>query len=273
MRIYHVSDLHFGDSANSNKDTNRLLDLVEKDFQVGGQKLVVVTGDVTANGDEKEYQQAVFGLERFKGHLMVVPGNHDFNWGGNKYDPERARRFDSYFLKKLGISHGYYDRAPEVRTFEDGEEKVLVVGLNSNAMDKDLGGWDAAATGWVTSGQRAKLSGILNDPNYASCWKVVCLHHQAKKGGDPIDLLHDGKELLDVVRGRVQVLAFGHTCGGPIPNYPPDPGDLAYTPAAADGTPHLLNANLSVPWRQYFRVTFPGAYADGKQPFVELKRG
>ncbi|MBK8254244.1 MAG: metallophosphoesterase [Polyangiaceae bacterium] len=273
MRIYHVSDLHFGDSVNSNKDANRLLDLVEKDFDAGGQKLLVVTGDVTANGEEKEYHQAVLGLERFRGHLLVVPGNHDYNWGGNKYEPERARRFDNSLLKELGIAHAYFYREPEVRTFEDGEEKVLVVGLNSNAMDTDLGGWDAAATGWVTSGQRTKLSEILNDGKYSDHWKVVCLHHQVKKGGDPIDLLHDADKVLDVVRRRVQVLAFGHTCGGPIPNYPPDPGDLAYTPASPDGRPHLLNANLSVLWRQYFRVTFPGAYAEGKQPFVELKRG
>lgn len=267
MKICHVSDLHFGRDPSGNRDANILLGHVATDFDSASDYLMV-TGDVTANGDEAEYHQAARALSRFQGRLLLAPGNHDYcNWG-NDYGEERARRFETHLLGPLGIKHSFLTREPLIQVVGDATVRVLTVGLNSNRMNPGIGGF---ARGVLTAPQLQRLEEALSAKEHAGYWRVVYLHHQAKVGGDPVDWLEDAEELLRIARNRVHVLAFGHTCGGPIPNYRPDAGDDALTGPKA-GRPYLLNANQSVVRRQYFVLYFDAPPALGEYPTVVLKQ-
>lgn len=267
MKIFHVSDLHFGADPSSNRDANTLLGHVWTGFDPAVDHLMI-TGDITANGNEGEYFQAARALSRFQGHLLLVPGNHDYcNWG-NDFGEERARRFESHLLAPLGIQHSFLQKDPFVNVLTDGGVRVLTVGLSSNRTNPGVSGF---ARGVLTGPQLEKLQMALGAREHADCWRVVYLHHQPKIGGDPVDLLEDAERLLKIAHNRVQVLAFGHTCGGPIPNYRPDAGDDALTGPKA-GAPYLLNANQSVLRRQYFVMFFDSPARPGEYPTIVLRQ-
>lgn len=131
MKIFHVSDLHFGANPSSNRDAITLLGHVWTGFDSAVDHLMI-TGDITANGDEGEYFQAARALSRFQGRLLLVPGNHDYcNWG-NDFGEERARRFESHLLAPLAIQHSFLQKDPFVNVLTDGGVRVLTVGLSSN---------------------------------------------------------------------------------------------------------------------------------------------
>jgi 3',5'-cyclic AMP phosphodiesterase CpdA len=73
--LAHLSDLHLGRSAETDRAAMRVRELLE----AGGLDHVIVSGDVTHRGrrDELQRWEAIFGDLQRAGRVSVVPGNHD----------------------------------------------------------------------------------------------------------------------------------------------------------------------------------------------------
>jgi len=77
VRIFHVSDLHFGRPA-----VPELVDVIEALIQTNRYDVVAVSGDLTQRSRAGEFQRARVFLrdaERVS-RVIVVPGNHDVAW-------------------------------------------------------------------------------------------------------------------------------------------------------------------------------------------------
>jgi 3',5'-cyclic AMP phosphodiesterase CpdA len=71
VRLVHLSDIHFGDEDGPAAEAAVAF---TRDF---APDLVVVTGDLTANGLPREFVAARTWLDRLPAPLVVTPGNHD----------------------------------------------------------------------------------------------------------------------------------------------------------------------------------------------------
>src|SRR5215472_13398964 len=91
--IHHLSDLHFQQTSQSDQAA-----LVKYAQYLLGQprekrpSIVVITGDLTANGNRNELETVASNLKiafpewsgNLKQHIYVVPGPHDVCWTGAK---------------------------------------------------------------------------------------------------------------------------------------------------------------------------------------------
>jgi hypothetical protein len=212
IEILHVSDLHFGKSASQSRKAKALLDAISRQYPVTGRdnRYLLVTGDITDSGEEEEYKLAGKALSPFAGRVFVTPGNHD--WGslcGTDYSEEKAQYFDHPFAEKLEFKHPFIDKRVFVKTLQDQSDHstLMIIGLNSCTK---VGVIDAAQ-GEIGLYQRDELRGILAqcDPQVP---KLLFLHHIPNKEADWPSLmtLRDWRELMEVVMGKIDVLAFGH---------------------------------------------------------------
>jgi hypothetical protein len=89
---------------------------------------------------------------------------------------------------------------------------VLITGLDSTT--RTLNPFDFSS-GEIGTEQLAQLDKILGDPLYSDCRKIVCLHHRPYGKDFLVSTmeLKDKDKLVKVIKGRVDVLAFGHQGG------------------------------------------------------------
>jgi len=211
IEIFHVSDLHFGRTKEYKERAILLLNRIKEEFEIenDGNKYLLVTGDIADDGLKKQYDKATKALIDFKGNVFVAPGNHDYATLGFLYRKKFAKNFDNHLVKTLGINHRYFAKKPYTKLINDGTgNKVLLIGLNSCA--KTPLPFDLAA-GKIGKKQRNLLNDTLNNPTYRDIPKIVYLHHIPHRLAHGIGMsLKDFKKLMDIVRKRVDVLAFGH---------------------------------------------------------------
>lgn len=268
LRICHVSDLHFHGNSTKNDDAVRLLRNVRAffDSKPNDKNYLLVTGDVSDDAEEDQFEQAARALESFKGQLLVVPGNHDAAWQGNVYSRYRERRFEDHFLKELGIEHSFLDKDAAVDELTDGHgTQVLAIGLNSNRQTTSSGDF---ATGEVGQKQLDALDRCLQNPQYEGYWRLVYLHHRTVKVKPlhPGMFLKDDKELMAKVHGRADVLAFGHQ-GGLKTDVEHEDHDEDME-LDQDERPYRLNANSSVKRCKGIMIEFNGRPSDGPNGLV-----
>jgi hypothetical protein len=204
ITILHVSDLHFGQSADQNRKAKALLDAIRP---LPPNCYLLVTGDFTQSGTPGEYGRAGEALSPFAGRVLVTPGNHDYgtSWFGTGYSPEKAKYFDDPFAKDLGFKHHFFDKKVFVMTLEDRSDNstLMMIGLNSCAKA------GFSAEGEVGRPQRDELRCILDGSN-PHVPKLLFLHHVPTANLGAGMTLRDREELMAVVDGKVDVLAFGH---------------------------------------------------------------
>jgi 3',5'-cyclic AMP phosphodiesterase CpdA len=77
MRIFHVSDLHFGRPA-----VPEQIDAIEEMIQRKSYDVVAISGDVSQRARAGEFQRArAFIRDAQKvSQTICVPGNHDVRW-------------------------------------------------------------------------------------------------------------------------------------------------------------------------------------------------
>ena len=204
IEIFHVSDLHFGDPLKTEL-AKSLLNAVKPLVQTNNNYLLV-TGDVTDHGQISEYDLAGGSLNPFAGRIFITPGNHDYG-GGTHYIPERARYFDP-FAKTLKFEHEFFYKRVYRCKFETSGGALVILGLNSCIQE----GHKHWGRGEIGESQRAELKEILDKKYDASIPKILFLHHIPNRDAIPAPAmtLIDWELLMDVVGGRVDVLAFGH---------------------------------------------------------------
>ena len=207
IEFFHVSDLHF----NKKKGVKEFLARIKDKFglEPNGNKYFLVTGDITDDGKVRQYTKASEAFAPVAGVVRACPGNHDYGNMGFIYHEKRAKYFDDVFLKGLKVSHKYFSKRPFHELLDDkAGTKALIIGLNSCAQTEDP---LDIATGEIGDKQRLELENILNKPEYAGIPKIVFLHHIPHRRAKGIGMsLKDYKKLMAIVKGKVEVLAFGH---------------------------------------------------------------
>lgn len=204
IQFLHLSDLHFHRRHKDNVAIDQLLDGVASAYP--GHH-VILTGDVTDDGDEAQYVNALAALERFRGRLWLVPGNHDYGPLGNFYSDECASRFDRFLSMPFaqGITFGE-GSVPSVNVVATESERVVLIGLDSNLRTADPFDW---ACGQIGEQQRAMLTDILSWSEYGDSVKIVYLHHHPFVHSTTLKLL-DGDAFIRTVFGKADIVAFGH---------------------------------------------------------------
>ena len=196
MNIHHVSDLHLRRDMAHNRVVEAKLDLVRA--RMVNDDVLVVTGDITDDGREEQYANALSLLAPFSGRIVVVPGNHDLSWLGNFYDKDCHKRFtklrhalcadEPYMFRKDGIAIG------EIIVLDSCRRTGSIVDFAQG----EIGRWN-----------RWKLKRKLDAMRAAGAISVVALHHNPFYQ-DWFCRLLDAKKFLEVVLGRADVVLCGH---------------------------------------------------------------
>lgn len=205
MRFIHISDLHYHRDQNDNQKANKALEVIKNRYP---DHLLIVTGDITDDGHELQYENALAALEPFAGRIFIAPGNHDFGAAGNFYSRERAVRFDEMLSKPLkqgGTFTG--DATPVVNIVGDAGNRVMLIGLDTN-LETDHP-FDFAC-GEVGEVQMGYLENILNDPGSKETIKILFFHHHPFIRHDPFMEMRDARKLMRTIYHKVDVVLFGH---------------------------------------------------------------
>ena len=189
---------------------------------------VIVTGDLTALGDEQELRVARTLLEPFiaAGLLVVIPGNHD------RYTDARSGAFEVVFrdllksdLPELADERGY----PFVKLI--GERHALV-GLDSTRVQ----GWSHYVVGRLGLEQLRRLARVLEHSTMVGRTVLLLVHHGPAGPSGAFDWnesgLIDAGALLRTIRYRPVVLLHGHS-------------HHRYWHRARYGRPHLIAGGSS----------------------------
>jgi 3',5'-cyclic AMP phosphodiesterase CpdA len=201
MKIIHLSDLHFHQNPADNKQVMDTLAYVKAHYT---EHIIVVTGDITDDGHEVQYENAYNALKPFLGRIFIVPGNHDFGAAGSFYSEERARRFDAMLSTPLQQGATFSGaNVPVVNVVND----VMFIGVDTNL--ETVSPFDFAC-GEVGEIQLKALKELLNSPAISEMKRVLFFHHHPFMHSDPFMEMKDAPALARVVFGRVNLMMFGH---------------------------------------------------------------
>ena len=189
LRIAQVSDIHCGTPT---FDANLMASTVQRVNRMRPD-LVVVVGDLTAEGYEWEFEEAADWLGRFSAPTLVVPGNHD------------SRNIGYLHFERL-----FGDRFPRYRqAFGDersqrlGATGVTVVGVDSSQPDLNAGHVGRERYDWIRE--------QYQDPDDI---KVFVLHHHlvsVPATGRERNTIVDAGDLLEVLTDlRLDIVLSGH---------------------------------------------------------------
>lgn len=205
MKFIHLSDLHIHRGDDDNRATGSTLDFVAQKYP---DHRVVITGDITDDGAEQQFENAYAMLKPFTDKIFICPGNHDFGAAGNFYSYERAVRFDEFLAKQLkqgGTFKG--DSTPVVNILREGSTQVMLIALDSNLETEHP--FDFAC-GEIGESQLRTLDAILVRTPNAGMVKVLFFHHHPFIVNDPFMELKDAGALARTVYGRIDLMLFGH---------------------------------------------------------------
>jgi outer membrane protein assembly factor BamB/predicted MPP superfamily phosphohydrolase len=174
IRFAHLTDTHVGGSTGAED----LIRTVEDINQQADLDFVVLSGDVTEFGSEKELLEAKSILNKLNKPCYVTPGNHDSKWSesGNN-DFVRIFGAESFSFEKNGI---------------------LFIGTASGPNMR-------MAPGLVPRGQMVFLESILKNMK-DTLQPVIFINHY------PLDeSLSNGYEVIDLLKTRnIQASLLGH---------------------------------------------------------------
>jgi hypothetical protein len=288
MIILHVSDLHIGKSRHRTKQAEKLLDKIDKAYQVSDKanhSYLLVTGDIVDIGTKQNFEDAVDILGPFKDKLLLVPGNHDCSGEPSKvmkivsklfflklifrllrvipvipgvfYNENSAKGFDDMLHSGFGIPHAFFSQPnPFCWSLSDGANtEVEVFGVNSCGK-LEIG----SSLGLVGHQQLTSLDTDLNkNPEIP---KIVCFHHRPGEVDIPFFMkLQDGEDLIDIAKNRgVGVIAFGHE--GPMElvekkqraKFAKRGMDMNIIQTSAGKEMYLIDADKSVPLQTWWKI-------------------
>jgi Icc protein len=187
--IAQLSDLHIGANENGVDPVPHLEAVVDAVRALPNQvDAVLVSGDLTHDGDEPELQLAREVLERVEAPLYVLPGNHD----------------DRALLREVFDLPGE-EGEPVNYSVDVGELRLVV--FDSNVPGQDPGRYDADQLRWLDSELRAQ-------PDRST---LLAMHHPPLATGvrewDGINLEPGQREALAEVVARhpqLRAIVGGH---------------------------------------------------------------
>lgn len=214
LSILHLSDFHIGASDQESHNLQVIVKAISEYDWGAEPPVLLITGDLVNDGRKEQFfetRELLSPLYEKGFTLLPVPGNHDYGWRGNHAEKKRFNHFKSAFFHKENVCY------PHVR--EIGSDTFI--GLNS--MKAEAGFFDGLlADGELGHRQLEDLNGILRkcDRRRPEEKVVLYLHHHPFLYPDESTLktifekaghwLKDGETLMEVIRGRVDILMFGH---------------------------------------------------------------
>lgn len=178
FKIIQISDLHVG----SQYFVPELLEQTIDEVNSHKPDVVIVSGDLTAEGFLQEYQEAREYIGRVKcNDLMVVPGNHDSRNVGYLH-------FEDIFGGRSSVMH---------------REGISIVAVDSSEPDLDHGVVGRDTYRWIKEcySQPAKL-------------RIFVLHHHlipVPGTGRERNIVHDAGDVLEcLVESEVNLVLSGH---------------------------------------------------------------
>ncbi len=95
--IFHMSDIHIGEAGVKTDDFRQIVDSIEKRAVHVTSPLLLITGDLTAEGLREEYEEFAGVVEGLSVPTLVIPGNHDErNYGAVHFEELLGERFKTY---------------------------------------------------------------------------------------------------------------------------------------------------------------------------------
>ncbi|MHB8930652.1 MAG: metallophosphoesterase family protein [Melioribacteraceae bacterium] len=190
MRIAHISDLHIC-GKHKRENISKVKKLIQHALENGAQHFVI-TGDISDNADEKDFNVFKEVLKKFdlyrSDKTTIVIGNHDifggpqtaqdvFNFPAkcmNTNYHEKIAKFVDHFKELFENTIRPHDELyfPFAKVFKD----VLFVGLNTNAEYSRFKN-PFASNGQVLKVQRQFLKMILLKKEFDEKVKIVLTHH------------------------------------------------------------------------------------------------
>ncbi|MDQ3932052.1 MAG: metallophosphoesterase [Actinomycetota bacterium] len=189
LRIVQVSDLHCGTPTFKPE----LMEAVVARCNRLRPDVIVVVGDLTAEGYEWEYSEVAGWLARFDATTLVVPGNHDArNLGYVHFERCFGERFWRYRM------HFTPERAERLQA-----SGATFVGVDSSEPDLNEGRVGREWYSW-----------IRDQFDHPGDIKVFVIHHHLvslPNTGRERNTVSDAGDLLDVLTGAaVDIVLSGH---------------------------------------------------------------
>ena len=192
MNILHLTDFHI--NKNNRKQFSDLCkninDAVKKLGEENYPHIILVTGDLTEEGNQDEYKwfkdgfREMLNLETFCKHkcIMFIPGNHDFSWQVEETRDESFRQLCSQLetgLSKLENAEQEAEANANLvkHFFVEGQYKnILLIGMNSMKIDSK----EKPGLGYFSKDQLRIVENIINTYKIHSTKKLqilVAFHH------------------------------------------------------------------------------------------------
>lgn len=224
INILHISDLHFGTKADSDK--TRYSESFVKSFIESLEKnkidYLIVSGDIANKSKEKEYKEAstflnkvVSDLKIPKKNVIICMGNHDVSWRilEDIADDNGAKdvflREEKYNYFKSFYNGFYYERGKQIREFKsdsifvtipDDIHRILFLGVNTCFHESNL---SEDHYGFIE--ENTFIKDIENiDPKYHDYVKCLVMHH------NPKDLAKEAQHNVKNWREITQNIDFGY---------------------------------------------------------------
>lgn len=219
--VAHISDLHYG-----RKEFKQPLKALATRLAANPPDIIVITGDITDSGLNKQYKAFLDDFSKIKSQILTVPGNHD------RLNDNVAEKFDT--------------KDDRVRFFHHA--KTDIVAIDSTAPHNRH----------LILGHGRMCHEVINKAKeFLVCpdnFNIIALHHHpiplpeetwpemiSKFFNYPMSKeLHLGLDLIEMARGKVDLILFGHR------------HRITEMSLYDAGRPlHLYNAGCTPRWRKY----------------------
>jgi hypothetical protein len=214
MHILHLSDLHFGTRQDARLWSGQLSDDLKQELNCDRLDAIIISGDVADLAVADEYAAAADFIEKVcsefsvdRSNLIIVPGNHDLNWGLSEegYTPVKRKMYadrlqqgcyidesdavvqirdDDLYKDRFSPFSDFYQRirgelypldfAEQGTIYHLKELNLLVLGLNS-AWQTDH--YFTSRAGICTDALTIALDTIRQNPDLDGCLKFAVWHH------------------------------------------------------------------------------------------------
>jgi len=234
--MLHVSDTQFGDYHRFGEGIDSLASNLVVDLRrlgeegVPGIDLIVFSGDIAEKGLRSEYVQARAFIDTLCDHagldygrVVLVPGNHDVNWGlaesyfaecrGNEVPPREPytpkwRHYQAFVASLHGEAAFTEDQPYRLHRFED--LRLVVAALNSTWRESHRG---EDHYGWCGVEQLRWFEDRLAAAGDVA--RIGVLHHNARRRARADnENLADEEDLTEILGRHLDLLLHGHTHQG-----------------------------------------------------------
>ena len=244
MNILHLSDLHFGNSENAINWYNQLAEDLYQELGCQQLDALILSGDIANKSTPEEYAAAQVFLDNLRDEfqlkpeqIVLVPGNHDLNWGLSEdaYTPIRRKNYKGPLDEGRYIDNGNYieirdddkyqqrfqhfsdfyksiKNQPYPLPYEQQAilhhfptQNLLIVGFNSAwQLDHHYRTRASINPNAITNA----IIAIRREPEYAKCLKIAVWHHPLNSSGE--DRITDAGFMEQLAKSGFRFAIHGH---------------------------------------------------------------